>query len=99
MAHRVEVDMDLCQGHAMCELEAPDHFHVPKRGKVEILNAEPPQEDRDAVQERDRHVPNPGPVHPRWDNLKCPSRVLCSETIRQPKGIDQHGLRHRSIHQ
>ena len=27
----------------MCELEAPDHFKVPKRGKVEILNAEPPE--------------------------------------------------------
>ena len=36
-AYRVEVDLDLCQGHAMCELEAPDYFKVPKRGKVEIL--------------------------------------------------------------
>ncbi|HEX5253957.1 MAG TPA: ferredoxin [Mycobacterium sp.] len=50
IACRVEVDLDLCQGHAMCEVEAPAQFHVPKRGKVEILNAEPPQEDRDAVQ-------------------------------------------------
>lgn len=23
MAYRVDVDTDLCQGHAMCELEAP----------------------------------------------------------------------------
>ncbi|MGZ8747506.1 MAG: ferredoxin, partial [Mycobacterium sp.] len=23
-SYRVEVDLDLCQGHAMCELEAPD---------------------------------------------------------------------------
>ena len=45
MGYRVEVDLDLCQGHAMCELEAPDYFKVPKRGKVEILNAEPPEED------------------------------------------------------
>jgi ferredoxin len=50
MAYRVEADLDLCQGHAMCEVEAPDHFHVPKRGKVEILNTEPPEEDREAVQ-------------------------------------------------
>ena len=28
MAYRVEVDLDLCQGHAMCELEAPDYFKV-----------------------------------------------------------------------
>ena len=39
MGYRVEVDLDLCQGHAMCEAEAPDYFKVPKRGQVEILNA------------------------------------------------------------
>ena len=50
MTYRVEADLDLCQGHAMCEVEAPGHFTVPKRGKVEILNAEPPDQDRDAVQ-------------------------------------------------
>jgi ferredoxin len=51
MGYRVEVDLDLCQGHAMCELEAPDHFKVPKRGKVEILNAEPPEQDRVQVEQ------------------------------------------------
>ncbi|MBW8711857.1 MAG: ferredoxin, partial [Mycobacterium sp.] len=25
MGYRVEVDLDLCQGHAMCEVEAPDY--------------------------------------------------------------------------
>ncbi len=29
----VEVDLDLCQGHAACELEAPEIFVVPKRGE------------------------------------------------------------------
>ncbi|MCV7280523.1 ferredoxin [Mycolicibacterium flavescens] len=48
--YRIEVDLDLCQGHAMCELEAPDYFTVPKRGKVEILDAEPPDDARDEVQ-------------------------------------------------
>ena len=47
---RVEVDLDLCQGHAMCELEAPDYFTVPNRGKVEILDPEPPEEARDEIQ-------------------------------------------------
>ena len=37
-SYRVEVDRDLCQGHAMCSLEAPDYFNVPKRGTVEILD-------------------------------------------------------------
>ena len=48
---RIEADLDLCQGHAMCELEAPDYFRVPKRGKVEILDAEPPDEARDEIQQ------------------------------------------------
>ena len=34
----------------MCELEAPDVFSVPKRGVVEILDSEPPDELRDAVE-------------------------------------------------
>ncbi|BBA90386.1 ferredoxin [Mycobacterium pseudoshottsii JCM 15466] len=42
MSYRIEADLDLCQGHAMCELEAPDYFRVPKRGKVEIIDPEPP---------------------------------------------------------
>ena len=45
-SYRIEVDLDLCQGHAMCELEAPDFFRVPKRGTVEILDAEPPEPGR-----------------------------------------------------
>ena len=33
---RIEVDLDLCQGHAMCELEAPAVFSVPRKGKVTV---------------------------------------------------------------
>ncbi|HEX3547270.1 MAG TPA: ferredoxin [Mycobacterium sp.] len=51
MRYRVDVDLDLCQGHAMCELEAPEIFKVPKRGKVEILNAEPSEEERAQVEQ------------------------------------------------
>jgi len=51
MGYRVEVDEDLCQGHAMCELEAPDYFRVPRRGTVEILNAEPPEEARGEIEQ------------------------------------------------
>ena len=46
---RIEVDLDLGQGHAMCELEAPDVFSVPKRGVVEILDSEPPDDIDDSV--------------------------------------------------
>ena len=48
---KVAVDLDLCQGHAMCELEAPDFFTVPKRGKVVILNDEPSEEDRAQIEQ------------------------------------------------
>ncbi|ORA32279.1 ferredoxin [Mycobacterium aquaticum] len=48
--YRVEVDTDLCQGHAMCEMEAPDVFTVPKRGTVEITDPEPPDELREDVE-------------------------------------------------
>lgn len=30
----------------MCELEAPEYFRVPRRGKVEILDPEPPEDAR-----------------------------------------------------
>ncbi|SBS72402.1 conserved hypothetical protein [uncultured Mycobacterium sp.] len=48
--YRIELDEDLCQGHAMCELEAPDFFRVPKRGAVEILDAEPPDDARPDIE-------------------------------------------------
>ncbi len=51
MGYRLEVDMELCQGHAMCELEAPDYFRVPKRGRVEIVDDEPPEEARPEIEQ------------------------------------------------
>ena len=48
---KIEVDLDLCQGHAMCELEAPNYFTVPKRGQVEIVNDTVPEEDRTEVEQ------------------------------------------------
>jgi ferredoxin len=51
VAIKIEVDMDLCQGHAMCELEAPKYFKVPKRGKVEILKHAAPEEDRAEIEQ------------------------------------------------
>jgi len=51
MGFRVEADLDLCQGHAMCALEAPDYFRVPKRGKVEIVDAAPPEAARGQIEQ------------------------------------------------
>jgi ferredoxin len=38
---KIEADLDLCQGHAMCELDAPEVFEVPKRGTVVVLDENP----------------------------------------------------------
>lgn len=38
---KIVADLDLCQGHAVCALEAPGVFAVPKRGQVEILDESP----------------------------------------------------------
>lgn len=48
--YRIELDEDLCQGHTMCELEAPHVFRVPKRGIVEISDPEPPDDVREDVE-------------------------------------------------
>ena len=54
---RIEADLDLCQGHAMCELEAPGVFSVPRKGKVSVTDPEPPQSQRAAVVAAVRYCP------------------------------------------
>jgi ferredoxin len=53
---KIEVDLDLCQGHAMCELEAPEVFHVPV-DRVTLLEPEPGPEHIDAVRRAIRYCP------------------------------------------
>ena len=47
---KVIVDRDLCQGHGVCESEAPEVFKVSKTGVVEILDEVPPPELRAQVE-------------------------------------------------
>ena len=54
---RVVVDRDLCQGHAACEGEAPDVFSVSKKGKLTILQPQPPEERRAAVELAVKYCP------------------------------------------
>jgi sterol 14alpha-demethylase len=56
--YRVVVDRDLCQGHAVCESEAPTVFSVSKKGDLTILDETPPDERRAAVEEAVRRCPN-----------------------------------------
>ena len=53
---RIDVDEDLCQGHAMCELEAPNVFAVPGNGTVSIIAPVTP-DTIEAVRLAVRHCP------------------------------------------
>lgn len=46
MTVRVIVDEDLCQGHGMCVLEAPDVFELPKGAHTVTVTTPEPDESR-----------------------------------------------------
>lgn len=54
---KIVVDRDLCQGHAACEGEAPEVFSVSKKGDLTILQPEPPEELRRAVELAVKYCP------------------------------------------
>jgi sterol 14-demethylase len=54
---RIVVDRDLCQGHAVCESEAPAVFAVSKRGDLTLLDERPPDELRAAAEQAVRFCP------------------------------------------
>jgi len=57
-AFRVRVDLDLCQGHAVCVSEAPEVFRLDRaRNAVEILTANPDEGLRSAVERAVHHCP------------------------------------------
>ena len=57
MAIRIEVDPDLCQGHGVCESEAPEVFEVGKDHKVVVLDVSPPEDQRAAVELAVKYCP------------------------------------------
>lgn len=54
---RVIVDFDLCQGHGMCEGEAPEVFKLGDDGMLTVLQEEPPQELRDKLLAAEKYCP------------------------------------------
>lgn len=54
---KVVVDRDLCQGHAVCEGEAPSVFSVSKKGELTILDERPREDARAAVEAAVRYCP------------------------------------------
>ena len=54
---RVKADFDLCKGHANCMGEAPDVFQVDDNGYLTILQEEPPEALREAVELAVKYCP------------------------------------------
>jgi sterol 14alpha-demethylase len=54
---RIVVDRDLCQGHAVCESEAPGVFSVSKKGELTVVEEMPPEERRAMVEAAVRECP------------------------------------------
>jgi len=54
---RIAVDYDLCQGHAVCQSEAPEVFTVPDKGQVQLLDQEPDEGLRAQVEMAVKYCP------------------------------------------
>jgi len=59
---RIVVDLELCQGHAVCQEEAPEVFRVVDRpgaySRVELIQAGPPEALREKVAAAVHYCPN-----------------------------------------
>jgi ferredoxin len=54
----VAADLDLCQGHQMCQLEAPDVFGFDEGAdRVVVLDPHPPEEQRPRVERAVKYCP------------------------------------------
>ncbi len=54
---KIEVDRGLCQGHGVCESEAPEVFSVSKAGELTILDETPPEHLRAKLEAAVRYCP------------------------------------------
>ncbi len=57
MGLRIVVDMDLCQGHGVCESEAPELFEVDRDRKVVVLDEHPDESQRKALELAVKYCP------------------------------------------
>jgi ferredoxin len=54
---RIVVDTDLCQGHGVCESEAPGVFEVGRDHQVVVLEPSPPGDRRAELEAAVRYCP------------------------------------------
>ena len=57
MGMRIVVDLDLCQGHGVCESEAPELFEVNRDRTVEVLDRTPDESQRRALEAAVKYCP------------------------------------------
>jgi ferredoxin len=57
MGLRIVVDLDLCQGHGVCESEAPEVFEVDRDRKVHVLDPAPDDSRRRALEAAVKYCP------------------------------------------
>ena len=57
MTMRIKVDFDFCQGHGVCCEEAPEVFRLDADGKLEVLQPEPDESLRPAVEKAVQYCP------------------------------------------
>ncbi len=57
MTWKIVVDRDLCQGHGVCENEAPGVFEVSKAGELTLLQESPGDAERPAVEAAVKYCP------------------------------------------
>ncbi len=57
MTWRIVVDRDLCQGHGVCESEAPSVFSVSKDAVLTVMQESPPDGERRAVEAAVKYCP------------------------------------------
>jgi sterol 14alpha-demethylase len=54
---RIVVDRGLCQGHGVCESEAPELFSVSKKGELTVLEERPAAELRQQLELAVKYCP------------------------------------------
>ena len=57
MGIRIVVDRDLCQGHGVCENEAPELFEVGKDRTVVVLDETPAESQRRELEAAVKYCP------------------------------------------
>lgn len=54
---KVTIDLEFCQGHAVCMGEAPEVFQVNDRGEVTVLLEDVPPELHEKVRAAEQYCP------------------------------------------